>query len=269
MVKELRVVIIEDDPYARDMMSMLLTRDWRTHVVAEFGSNAEAELKQFFARPANPVDVVIIDTEVPADSRWMARAVQIALAQPHPPVLIYTCTKPDAGQVEHLPRQQLGGYLVKGEILYALVTAITEAVKGHTVITPGVQQLESYIPFQEPVVVLDGRIPVTHFTRRENDLARLGILFNLAQRDIADELVVSTDFISEVMGQVYEKLGLHDILSGETPLETYFDDETVLSRCRAVLNRASGASGEKTIRKAPWMSTIAFHLLTVPERVEG
>ncbi len=269
MVKELRVVIIEDDPYARDMMSMLLTRDWRTRVVAEFGSNVETELKQLFSKPANPIDVVLIDTEVPADPRWTARAAQIALSQPHPPVLIYTCTKPDAGQIERLPSQKLGGYLVKGEILYALVTAISEAVKGHTVITPGVQQLEAQIHFQEPVVVLDGRVPVTHFTRRENDLVRLGILFNLAQRDIADELVVSTDFISEVMGQVYEKLGLHDILSGECPLETYLDDETVLARCRAVLSRASSATGEKGIRKAPWMSTIAFHLLTVPERVEG
>ncbi|MGE5222217.1 MAG: hypothetical protein ACM3PY_07260, partial [Omnitrophica WOR_2 bacterium] len=261
MVKELRVVIIEDDPYARDMMSMLLTRDWRTRVVAEYGSNAEAELKQLFAKPANPVDVILIDTEVPADPRWVSRASQIALSQSHPPVIIYTCTKPDAGQLEHLQTQQLGGYLVKGEILYALVTAISEAVKGHTVITPGVQQLGTHFNFSKPVVVLDGRVPVTHFTRRENDLVRLGILFNLAQRDIADELVVSTDFISEVMGQVYEKLGLHDILSGECLLETYFEDETVLSRCRAVLTRASSVSGEKGIRKAPWMSTIAFHLL--------
>jgi hypothetical protein len=38
MQKELNVIIVEDDPYARDFMSMLLRRDWRTQVVGEFSS---------------------------------------------------------------------------------------------------------------------------------------------------------------------------------------------------------------------------------------
>ena len=37
MYREIRVAIVEDDPYARDLMALLMWRDWRTRVVAEVG----------------------------------------------------------------------------------------------------------------------------------------------------------------------------------------------------------------------------------------
>jgi len=81
-------------------------------------------------------------------------------------------------------------------------------------------------------LVMDCTLPVAEFTPREKDLTRLGLLFNLAQRDIADDLFISTDFVAEVMSQVYEKLGLRKILSGEQALEDYFQDEKLQGRCR-------------------------------------
>ena len=35
MPKDLYVLLIEDDPFARDLMSMLMSRDWRTRVIGE------------------------------------------------------------------------------------------------------------------------------------------------------------------------------------------------------------------------------------------
>jgi len=46
MAKDIQVLIIEDDPYARDLMTLLLTRDWRTHVVGEI--QGQHELHDFF-----------------------------------------------------------------------------------------------------------------------------------------------------------------------------------------------------------------------------
>ena len=40
MAKDIQVLIIEDDPYARDLMTLLLTRDWRTHVIGEIADLA-------------------------------------------------------------------------------------------------------------------------------------------------------------------------------------------------------------------------------------
>jgi CheY-like chemotaxis protein len=77
--KEYRAIIVEDDPFACDLMGLLLARDWRTHVVAELGLGTEAELKKILAGQAHPIDVVLIDTETPVDPRWPGRAAQIAL----------------------------------------------------------------------------------------------------------------------------------------------------------------------------------------------
>jgi len=88
MHTEIQVVIVEDDPYARDLMAMLLARDWRTRVVAEFESGAENDLKGFFSDPLNPVDVVIIDTEVPADPHAYTQVKSLALGRNRPPKLL-------------------------------------------------------------------------------------------------------------------------------------------------------------------------------------
>jgi DNA-binding NarL/FixJ family response regulator len=264
MSREIRVLIIEDDPYACDLMAMLLARDWRTRVVAELGSNTDEELRELLKSANHHINLVILDTETPGDPRWPARAAEIILAAQPAPVLLYTCTHPLANVLEHLPATSKGGYLVKGEIQYALASAVCLAASGRWVITPGVEQLADKINIPKTALVLSSEEPAVHFTRRENDLLRLGILFNLSQRDIADELIVSTDFVSEVMGQIYEKLGLHEILAGKVPLEEYFTDEIVLAHCNSILKRAPGISKDKKLRKAPWMATLAFHLMTAP-----
>ncbi len=265
MNREIRVLIIEDDPFACDLMAMLLARDWRTRVVAELGSGAEAQIKELLKRPDHHIDLVILDTETPKDPHWPIHAAEIIVAAQNKPALLYTCTRPDMNLLERLPMTKKGGYLIKNEILYAIASAVCLAADGNWVITPGVREAAGEKVLARATVVASGDKPAIHFTRRENDLLRLGILFNLAQRDIADELIVSTDFVSEVMGQIYEKLGLHEILTGEVPLEEYFTDETVIARCKSIMKRAPGGSQEKSLRKAPWMATLAFHLMTAPK----
>ena len=49
MQKDIRVLIVEDDPYARDLMALLLTRDWRTQVIGELGK--KEEVIDFLHRP--------------------------------------------------------------------------------------------------------------------------------------------------------------------------------------------------------------------------
>jgi hypothetical protein len=116
-------------------------------------------------------------------------------------------------------------------------------------------------------LILDGTHPVADFTPREQDMIRLGLLFNLSQRDIADDLVVSTDFVAEVMGQVYRKLGVREIQEDDSRLASYLPDARLVARYRDIL-AAEPPSGRKNGRKAPGLSTLAFHLLTVPETTE-
>jgi len=268
MSKEYRVIIVEDDPFACDLMDLLLARDWRTHVVAELGIGTEVELKKILTGPAHHIDVVLIDTETPMDPRWPGRAAQIVLSAQPAPAVLYTCTRPEAGMLEHLPHAARGGFVVKHEILYALASAVCAAGSGEWVLTPSVLNMENRAGIPVKTRLMSSNSPAARFTRREKDILRLGILLNLSQRDIADELIVSQDFVSEIMGQLYEKLGLHAILSGATPLEDYFSDESILEHCHSILNQVTKIETGKTQHKAPWMATLAFHLLTAP-KIDG
>lgn len=267
MQKELNVIIVEDDPYARDFMSMLLRRDWRTRVVGEYSSLSGMELKQALRSPSAQVDVLVLDTEVANDENWPAKVVQMTRVLPRPPLIVFTCTCPEPHILERILAVKGGGYIAKNEVMYALATAIAAAAKGHFVISPGVLIVAGRIELPKQTLIMDGTMPVANFTSREKDLTRLGLLFNLAQRDIADDLFISTDFVSEIMGQIYEKLGVHEILDGEKELERFFQDEKLRERCLEILEQYA-SNGTRAGRKAPGMSTLAFHLLTVPETTE-
>ena len=261
--KDIRVLLFEDDPYSRDLMTMLLTRDWRTRVVGEAG--AGDELHQHFSL-AGMVDVVVLDTEITQNPRLPQEVRSYAARLPTPPVILYTGTQPNEDLLRDGLDDHFGGYLLKTEILYSLATAVSLAAGGHPVVTPRILHFaqEREIPLPKGTLILDGTQPVQRFSRRESEIIRLGILFNLAQRDMADELVVSREWTSEIMSKIYEKLGIRDIVANEVSLDEYFEDPAIKERFQSILNRASKGSVAERVRKAPWISTLAFHLLTRP-----
>jgi DNA-binding NarL/FixJ family response regulator len=265
-MKDIRVLIVEDDAYARDLMALLLARDWRTRVVREVTDEASA----FAALQVEDhrLDVIVLDTEIPDEQGWPFKVADFSRSLANPPRVLYTATQGDIDTLMYISRTGFGGYVLKGEILYALASAIALVAEGHTVVTPGIRRIAPERILPKGTHVLDGRSSVADFTQRENDLLRLGIIFNLTQRDIADERIISSGWVSEVLSNVYEKLGMREILSGESPLEAYFEDEAVLQRIRKIKKRSKSHQTPSHYRKAPWMSTLAFHLLTIPRDEE-
>ncbi len=260
MPKDIRVLIIEDDPFARDLMALLLTRDWRTRVIGEVSD--AVELDEFLSSGDAKIDVVILDTEIPGAPELPFELAALTQAMPAPPGLLFTATQPQVRPADQLVMQGSGGYVLKSELLYALASAVSLVKAGHCVITPGIQNVLKHKSFPGETHVLDGRKRWAVFTPREQEIIRLAMIFNLAIRDMADELVLSPGWVSEIVSTIYMKLGLREILTGDVPLEEFFSDEIVLAHCREIARR--GKSSEK-LRKAPWMSTLAFHLLTLPE----
>jgi hypothetical protein len=133
------------------------------------------------------------------------------------------------------------------------------------VITPGIRPILARYAIARDAHVIEGQRIEDLFTRRETDLVRLALIFNLSIRDMADELVLSPEWVSEVVSGVYKKLGLREILAGEIPLDEYFSNPAVLERCEEITQRSQTKLADGRLRKAPWMSTLAFHLLTVPK----
>lgn len=266
MEKEIRVIIVEDDPYSRDLMDMLLARDWRTRVISELGSMEDVD--HYFRDGNDRPDVLLLDTEMPGEPDWPIKIAESFRTLPQPPNIVCTGTQIHRGALKEFSEGKLSGYLLKNEILYSLASAVSHVNAGNKVCTPtvwqAIQDTSSQIP--DNLVILDGAKPVANFTDREKEIIRLGILFNLAHRDVADELVISPIWVSEVVSNIYEKLGLREIVSGAYEVDDYFQDAYVAERIKGILDRSSVKNGKKKLRRTPWVSTLAFHVLTIPER---
>ena len=267
MTEKNRVVVVEDDPYTRDQLMNLLSRDWRTRVVGEFDSFSKKSFQDFLGNENNLYNVVILDTEVPWNPNWPIEAFEIIRTLQNPPKLIFLCTLPIARYWNDvlLDYDFYGGYLAKQEVLYSIPTAVALTTQGSIVSTELVQNLQSPFHTRQNMVVVDGTKAFQGFTQREQEVLRLGILFSLSHRDIEDELLISRDWISEVLGSIYDKLNIQEILSGEIPLESIFEDEAILMRAQQILEKSQAKSSVKNLRKTPWLSTLAFHILTTPE----
>jgi len=262
-----RVVVFEDDPYAKDLILKLLSRDWRTRVAGEFDSLSQAAFRQFLAKPANKIDTIILDTEVPKNPKLPLDIFEVVQSLPEPPKLIFVCTVPTPRYWNDVLMDYdfFGGYLVKQEVLYALGSVVALAAQGYMVATESVVQMQPPVNASHITAVVDGLQAIQNFTPREKEILRLGIIYNQSQRDIQDELVLSRDWISEVLSSIYAKLQIKEILTGEIPLDTYFTDAVVLSRAQSIIDQYKDKTGSINLRHAPWIATLAFHLLTIPE----
>ena len=262
-----RVVVFEDDPYAKDLLLKLLSRDWRTRIAGEFDSLSQETFRKFLSNPVNRIDTVILDTEVPKNPTWPLDVVEIIQSMENPPKLIFICTLPTPKYWNDvlLSFDFYGGYLLKQEVLYALGSVVSLVAQGYVVATESVLQMQPQVNLRKDIAIVDGSQTIHNFSPREKEILRLGIIYNQSQRDLEDELVLSRDWISEIFSSIYQKLHLKEILSGEFPLESYFTDEAVLSRAQSVLNECKTQNGEVNLRHAPWIATLAFHLLTIPD----
>jgi two-component system response regulator FimZ (fimbrial Z protein) len=263
MPKDIHVLMIEDDPFARDLMGMLLTRDWRTRIVSEVGS--EDDLQRALDIPYQRIDATVLDTEVPGDANWPFKAAEITLGKNPATKILCTATRSEPGILKRVLDLGFGGYVVKKEMGYSLAAAVALVVKsGRFVLTESSYRLalRERLALPEEAVVLDGNRPVANLTPREEEIARLAILFNHPHRDLSDELLIRADQVSKHVSNVYSKLGLDQIIEGELAPDVFFQDKLVLKHFRRILGKVSRQSSR---RKTADMATLAFHLLTQPE----
>ena len=113
------------------------------------------------------------------------------------------------------------------------------------------------------VLVLDGRKTIPGFTDHEAQVARMAFIFSIGRRDLADELKISEQWSYGLVSELYRKMGLTDIIAGETDLFSYIGESEIIKR---KFHEIMGQLGDS--KKAKDMETLAFHLLTMPEIVQ-
>ena len=265
MPVNIRVLVAEDDHFSSNWMALLLARDWRTQVVAQAAD--ASELRACLANPAEKIDLVLLDTEMPGDAHWLGDMLQAIAERPESPKVLLLGTDPREQKLRHVPAEHLRGYILKGEIRYALAWAATMAMQQRWVITPGVETMlhRARVSILKPYVVLDGRVSFFHLTDYQIDVARLAFMFSMERRDLADELGLSQDWGYGLVSGLYKKLGLEELLNGEVDPQVYWgDNRMMLKHVQSIITEVKQASGEgKT--KARDLETLAFHLLTIPD----
>jgi DNA-binding NarL/FixJ family response regulator len=263
MYREIRVAIIEDDPYARDLMALLMWRDWRTRVVAEVGHPEDIRR---VLEEENP-NLIILDADDPDKVSRLVEAIQASPAEKGELKILCVTTSPDRTALERCLAAPSHGYLLRSEIAYALVWAVSLTRTGHWVTTPSILGLIDPFPI-EPVVIKD--LPgFPGLTPQEAETARLGILFNLPRRSLAHEKVKTPDTIYEYISKAIDKLEMIEIFSEkwELAVDDFFIDRPVLLKyfrpdLEYIWETARTRKGTKSFGEK---ETFAFHLLTIPE----
>jgi DNA-binding NarL/FixJ family response regulator len=261
---EFQIAIVEDDPFARNWMALLAARDWRTRLAGEF--DAPLKVIPLLHQKASNVDLVLMDTDIPGGGNWLLEILGAISGMQHPPAILCTGIHADSQVLSRLAYPQFLGYILKNEIGFSLAWAIDIALRGKWVITEGVQSLAADIhyPLPHPCVVLDGRKTLqSTLTKHQAEVSRLAFLFSMERRELADELGIVEDWSYGLVSQIYEQLGVKDIIDDSDALESYFGDQPLIMAHVKKIREARNRSF-----KAHDLETLAFHLITMPEMVE-
>ena len=261
---EFQIAIVEDDPFARNWMALLAARDWRTRVAGEFAS--PAKMIPALYHQASYVDLIIMDTDIPGGEDWIPQILGAISGMKHPPAILCTGIHANPQVLSRLAHPSFVGYILKNEVNYSLAWAIDIAMSGKWVITESIRSLSVSInyPLPRPCVVLDGRKTLqSTLSKHQAEVSRLAFLFSMERRELADELGIVEDWSYGLVSQVYEQLGVKDILKDEESLRSYFGNQPLILAHIEKIH----AAGKKSA-KARDLETLAFHIITMPEIVE-
>jgi DNA-binding NarL/FixJ family response regulator len=261
---EFQIAIVEDDPFARNWMALLAARDWRTRVAGEFDS--PARIIPSLHHQATFVDLVLMDTDIPGGEDWIPQILGAVSGMKHPPAILCTGIHANPQVLSRLAHPYFVGYILKNEINFSLAWAIDIAMSGKWVITEGIRSLAVSInyPIPRPCMVLDGRKTLqSTLSKHQAEVSRLAFLFSMERRELADELGIVEDWSYGLVSQIYEALGVKDLLKDEASLQSFFGNQPLLlahiEKIRAT---------KKHSVKARDLETLAFHIITMPEMVE-
>ncbi len=262
MNKDILVTILEDDVFSRNWMALIMVRDWRTRLVAEFDSRVQ--LCEFLGKGYQPFDLLIVDVDLFGEKFTVAEICDTLTEANSNAKVLLTGIQPEDRIMREINDPRVCGYILKHEVGYSLSWIITFAYDGSLVLTPSTYHLANQmnIPLPDSKLVLDGRKRLPGFTEHEAEVARFAFIFSLGRRDLADELKISEQWSYGLVSELYEKMGLSDILSGEVDLFSYIgESEIIRSHFQEIIDQLGNS------KKARDLETLAYHLITMPEIV--
>ncbi len=255
MKRDILVALYSEDAYVLDWMSLLVVRDWRTRVVAEVTS--PAELSELISEEHLMCDGIVMDIDSASDLKQTG--AEIANSRQDLKVL-GLCRSQRQDFFKHIPESAIAGLLYKKEIETSLGWAITFAAEGKPVFTPrGLEDAwdANFSVPKDRLVLRSMRYP--GLTERQSEIAKLAIIFSIGRRDLADELKISDQWSYGMVSELYDHLGLSDLLDENQDIHSILENDTIIKSHIDEILEDLGTS-----KKARDLETLAFHLLTMP-----
>lgn len=204
-----KVLIADDQTLVRAGFRMVVEARDDLSVVGEAADGEEAVALSAQHHP----DVVLMDVRMPVmdgieATRRILGAAGAEEQRPH--VLILTTFDLDQYVYEAL-RAGASGFLLKDTPPQDLVAAIRTVAAGEALLAPSVTRrlIERFVGLPAPRPVAARTEVLADLTPREADVLRL-IARGLSNREIADQLVVSTTTVKSHVARLLMKLDLHD-----------------------------------------------------------
>ena len=198
----IRVMIADDHDLYRRGMQVVVELDGTAQVVGEASNGAEAvEVCQ----RVNP-EVVLMDVRMPGVGGIEACRL-IREAVPAARILMLTMSDDESDLFEAI-KAGASGYLLKDLPGEEVADAIRRVYDGQAIIPPGMAAtlLTEFTRLSQEPEPISGSAPL--LTDREVEVLRL-VARGRANREIADELVISENTVKNHVRNILEKLHLH------------------------------------------------------------
>lgn len=259
MKRDILVGLYSEDTYVLNWMSLLVVRDWRTQVV--FEASSRNSLFQALVQEHFKVDAIILDLDSISEIKQAAIDIENYQKTNNDGVkIIGLCEKPNPDFFKAFPAGTIAGLLFKQEIMMSLGWAISFSAEKQQVFTPkGIEEAwNNNFSIEENRLVLYAR-NYPGLTDRQSEIARLAIIFSIGRRDLADELKISDQWSYGVVSELYDHLGLSELLDEDQQINSILENDKVIKAHIDEILEDLGSS-----KKARDLETLAFHLLTMP-----
>lgn len=205
-MKDIRLLIADDDPFIRESLKMILELDPQIQVEGVCTNGEEAFR---FVQENERVNAVLMDIRMPVCD-GVEGTKRIAALKPGIPILILTTFDDDAYIVEAL-KNGARGYLLKNIAPDRIIEGLKAVFQGSMLIHPDIAKKLAF--FLQPVAKPqdDGKRSLAEYglTASEQQIVEK-IAEGLSNKEISQQLFLSEGTVKNYITEILSKLDLRD-----------------------------------------------------------
>ncbi|WP_128895844.1 response regulator transcription factor [Longirhabdus pacifica] len=203
-----RVVIVDDDPFIRDSLEMIINLNASFQVVYTCANGDEAF--QYVQENHEAIDIVLMDIRMPICD-GVEGTKKIKQSFPHVAVMILT-TFDDDDYIVQAIKHGANGYLLKNIPPDQIIQGISSVLQGNLLIHPHIaKKISSFI--QSPVGSAHSKVNQTleemKLTSNEQKIVEK-IADGYSNKEIASALFLSEGTVKNYISDILHKLKLRD-----------------------------------------------------------